>query len=118
MTKKFAPNRRPRSSSGIGTLIYAGTLSLLAWTMHLFAGLADRRRNKRPEEVAKSLRDCITGAEDLWDWDDFTSKPIDDPRLESIRVRAKAASATESSIDFAILQQLLDEAEGISSPSE
>lgn len=118
MKEKFAPNRRPRASSGIGTLIYAGLLSLLAWALHGFTRLADRRRNKSPEEVAKYLRDFITGAECLWDWDDFTSRPLDDARLESIRVRAKAATATESSIDFAILQQLLDETEGTSSRSE
>lgn len=42
---------------------------------------------RTPEEVARIIEDFLTGHGDAWDWDDFVSVPIVDPRLESIRAR-------------------------------
>jgi len=43
---------------------------------------------RTPEEVVSCLRDFIEGTGGPWDWDDFVSIPIADPRLEAIRKRA------------------------------
>ena len=37
------------------------------------------------DEVARYIEDFINEAGDEWDWDDFTSVPIRDPYLDSIR---------------------------------
>ena len=39
-------------------------------------------------EVAGFLRDAAGGTGSEWDWDDFTSVPITDSRLETIRAEA------------------------------
>jgi hypothetical protein len=40
------------------------------------------------EEVAEYIDRFLSGTGEKWDWDEFTSFPIDDPELEEIRVRA------------------------------
>jgi len=47
-----------------------------------------KTQDRTPEEVAGFLRDAAEGTGGEWDWDDFTSVPITDPRLEAIRVEA------------------------------
>ncbi len=39
------------------------------------------------EEVAKYVDDFVSGRGGSWDWDDFTSVPIEDPALEEVRQR-------------------------------
>ena len=36
-------------------------------------------------EVRRYITDFLDGRGGPWDWDDFTSIPIDDPQLDSIR---------------------------------
>jgi|SRR5215469_5135812 len=44
-----------------------------------------RKRKVRPEEFADELEKHLLGTEGKWDWDDVTSVPIADNRLELIR---------------------------------
>lgn len=118
MKENFARKNSRMEGGGIGTLLYAAALLFLAWVVHLFTRIRVRRLTRTSAEVAKYLRDFITGAESFWDWDDFTATPIDDPTLDSIRIRARNASATESSVNFLALEQLLDEAERIETPAK
>jgi hypothetical protein len=39
-------------------------------------------------EIRKYLRDFLNGTGGRWDWDDFTSITLDDPRLDNIRQEA------------------------------
>lgn len=39
-------------------------------------------------DVATYLRNFLEGTGDNWDWDDFTSIPIADPTLDSVRQEA------------------------------
>jgi hypothetical protein len=41
--------------------------------------------DRSPEEVAGFIRDFIEDSGGEWDWDDFISVSIKDPRLEAIR---------------------------------
>lgn len=47
-----------------------------------------KTRDRTPTEVAGFLRDFAEGTGGEWDWDDFTSVAITDPRLEAIRIEA------------------------------
>jgi hypothetical protein len=69
--------------------------------------------NRSPDEVAQYLRDFLDGTGGEWDWDDFTSIPIADPRLEDIRERAAALELPMADQDTAPLKDLIAEAEAI-----
>jgi hypothetical protein len=64
-------------------------------------------------EVATYLRDFIEGGGGAWDWDDFTSVPIGDPRLEEIRRRAAAIDIPVTGEGSAMLRELLVEADDL-----
>ena len=77
------------------------------------AGAVTRRlgNDLSADEVVNYLRDFIEGTGGEWDWDDFTSEPIKNPRLESIRIRASAISLPVNDKGRRKLQGLLQEAE-------
>lgn len=64
-------------------------------------------------EVATYLREFIEGRGRASDWDDFTSVPIGDPRLEDIRRRAAAIDFPITEEGWAILRALLAEADDL-----
>lgn len=45
------------------------------------------------EAVATTIENFLNGVGGPWDWDDFISFPITDPRLDEIRERCNALSA-------------------------
>lgn len=57
-----------------------------------------------------SIREFLAGHSGKWDWDDFTSCSLHDPRWESIRRRAMAVDLPLTEEGEAILQTLLAEA--------
>lgn len=69
--------------------------------------------NRTPEEVVQYLRDFLNGTGDPWDWDDFVSIPIADPRLEDIRRRAARLDLPIADDETGPLKELLMEAEAI-----
>lgn len=68
---------------------------------------------RTPAEVAKYLRDFLHGTGGDWDWDDFVSIEIADPRLDDIRERAAALELPMPDTDTAPLQALVAEAEAL-----
>jgi hypothetical protein len=44
------------------------------------------------EDVATTIEDFVEGRGDPWDWDDFVSFEIVDPRLDAIRERCNMLS--------------------------
>ena len=68
-------------------------------------------------DVVTYLRDFIDGTSGDWDWDDFTSVPIADPALESVRERAAAINPTTLEA-VAILRDLLSEAEDLAQKAD
>ena len=77
------------------------------------AALFSRPLNRTPEEVVRYLRDFVDGTGGDWDFDDFTSIPIADPRLESIRDRASRVQEPITEESGEKLRSLLAEAEAI-----
>lgn len=77
------------------------------------AALFSRPINRTPEEVVRYLRDFVEGTGGDWDFDDFTSIPIADPRLESIRDRASRVREPITEEGDKKLRSLLAEAEAI-----
>lgn len=73
----------------------------------------ERPVERSAQEVADYLRDFLNDTSGDWDFDDFTSIPIADPRLDSIRERASALTdpLTDQSIEE--LKALLAEAEAL-----
>lgn len=71
----------------------------------------ERAAKRSPQEVAQCLRDFLNGAGGDWDWDDFISIPIADPRLEAIRARAADLDLPVADTDIDTLKALVAEAE-------
>ena len=53
-------------------------------------GLIPWKAERTSSEVARYIQDFIDQAGGDWDWDDFTSIAISDPRLDEIRLRCSA----------------------------
>jgi hypothetical protein len=70
----------------------------------------ERPSQSSAAEVAETLRDFIAGGGD-WEFEDLISTRLADPRLESIRQRARQWGGPTDGM--APLQALLDEAEAI-----
>ncbi|HEV2818617.1 MAG TPA: hypothetical protein VGW40_15515 [Allosphingosinicella sp.] len=71
----------------------------------------ERPAKSSAAEVATALRDFLDGSGGDWDWDDFTSTPVADVRLEGIRRRASEVSLPLTSEGRASIERLLAEAE-------
>ncbi len=69
--------------------IWAWPLMPLFMLAAVVAGLLGRPAKRTSNDVVKYLGDALEGGEIGHDWDDFTSVPISDPALESIRIAAE-----------------------------
>ncbi|MFZ1087121.1 MAG: hypothetical protein WAN35_19325 [Terracidiphilus sp.] len=49
--------------------------------------ISKKRNRPTVDEVAEAIEMHIDGTEGPWDWDDFTSIPMADDRLDEIRLR-------------------------------
>jgi hypothetical protein len=67
--------------------------------------------NTSAEDVAGFIQDFIEGTGGDWDWDDFISVSIKDPKLESIRKQASMIDLPVTPSDIETLKKLLAEAE-------
>ena len=76
--------------------------------------MGNRPARSPPEQVAAYLRDFLADAGGDWDWDDFTSDRLADPRLESICERAAAVDLPLDASGEQALRELLAEAEALS----
>jgi hypothetical protein len=61
--------------------------------------------------IARTIRAFLDGSGGDWDWDDFTSCPIRNPQLDSIRLRAGAVPLPAGDEGRVTLQMLAVEAE-------
>lgn len=92
-----------------GKMVAAVVLLPFAFVAALFAG----KQESSADEVAEALRNHLGGGHGPWDWDDFTSVPIKDPALESIRSRALALDDPSTDQSLNVVAGLLAEAEGL-----
>jgi hypothetical protein len=67
-----------------------------------------KTRDRTPAEVAGYLYDFIGGTGGQWDWDDFTSIPITDPKLEAIRLEAELVQLPVDEAGLMKLRELRD----------
>jgi len=82
----------------------------------LLTGLFGLKEKRTASEVATYLRDFVDGGGGEWNWDDFTSVPIADSRLEDIRKRAAAVDLPPTEEGIIALRGLLAEAERLAPP--
>lgn len=104
---------RPLAMAGKALLLVAALP--LAALAALVSAVLDLREERTPDEVATCLRNVLHGGGGEWDWDDFTSVPIADPRLEEIRRRALAVEMPPTEAALSVLHGLLAEAERLTS---
>ena len=57
--------------------------------MAILAGLFSKPAKRTPAEVAGFIRNFMNDTGGDWDWDDFTSVPIANPELETMRHEAE-----------------------------
>jgi hypothetical protein len=71
------------------TYLIIGFVALLAIVpfFRLLTHISKHLNRRTAAEVADKIERHIQGTEGPWDWDDFTSVPIADDRLDAIRVR-------------------------------
>lgn len=73
-----------------------------------------KTRDRSAAEVAGFLRDFIDGTGGEWDWDDFTSVPITNQRLDAIRIEADRIPLPINQAGRIKLAELLARAEAFS----
>jgi hypothetical protein len=69
--------------------------------------------DRTPEEVLQYLHSFLDGIDGAWDWDNFTTQPISDPRLDDIRDRLAALDVPLSEADLPAIMILIAETEVI-----
>jgi hypothetical protein len=68
-------------------VIILGILFGVGLLFRLLTAASKRLNGITASEVADIIEKHIQGTEGPWDWDDFTSVPIRDDRLDAIRVQ-------------------------------
>ncbi|WP_145201485.1 hypothetical protein [Sphingobium sp. B2] len=71
----------------------------------------EKGAHRSPTYVARYIRDFIDNTSGEWDWDDFISIPVADPRLEAIRAAACDVSLPCGDEELAELEVLFEEAQ-------
>lgn len=100
-----------RNTAGV---VAAAILIPVAIVVKLISMPFERPAKRTAEEVAQYLRAFLDDSGGEWDWDDFTSIPLADPRLESIRRRAASVELPVTEEGRRTLVALLGEAEAAS----
>jgi hypothetical protein len=94
-------------------------LAPLAVPLILLIVLAERlfglktSADRTARDVEGYLRGFLEGTDGDWDWDDFTSIKITDPRLDAIRDEAARVSLPLAEAGRATLRTLLEEVRSI-----
>lgn len=73
----------------------------------------EKGAHRPPKYVARYIRDFIDNTSGEWDWDDFSSIPLADPRLEAIRTAACDVSLPCGDEELAELEALFSEAQSL-----
>jgi hypothetical protein len=84
-----------RTSPVVITGWRAVLLAPIAVPLALLAGLWPSKKtvDRSADEVAGFIRDFLDNSGGEWDWDEFESVPITDPKLEHIRLEATTPGA-------------------------
>lgn len=69
------------------------------------------KRQQDAAHISQIIKAFLDGSGGDWDWDDFTSCPISDPHLDSIRGRAAPVERPGGDQERAILEDLAKEAD-------
>lgn len=93
-------------------VVAAAVLIPVAIVVKLVTMPFERPHKRTAEEVARYLRSFLEDSGGEWDWEDFTSIPLADPGLESIRQRAASVALPITEEGRGTLLALLAEAEG------
>jgi hypothetical protein len=92
-------------------VVAAAILIPVALVVKLVTMPFERPHKRTAEEVAQYLRAFLEDTGGEWDWDDFTSIPLANHALESIRERAANVALPISEEGRSTLLALLAEAE-------
>ncbi len=92
------------------TYILIGFIAVLAIVpfFRLLTSISKRLNRRSSAEVADKIERHILGTEGPWDWDDFTSVPIADDRLDVIRLRCLELEQTSPEERAEELKRIVD----------
>ena len=97
-----------RNAAGV---VATGIIIPIVALLKLISMPFERPVRRTAEEVAQYLSEFLNDSGGEFDWDDFTSIPLSDPDLESIRQRAASLELPVTDEGRRTLIELLDEAE-------
>ena len=100
-----------RNAAGV---VATAILIPIAIVVKLISMPFEKPAKRTAEEVAQYLRGFLDDSGGEWDWDDFTSVPLADPSLESIRQRAASVELPITEEGRRTLVALLGEVEAAS----
>jgi hypothetical protein len=100
-----------RNAAGV---VAAAILIPVALVLKLISTPFEQPAKRTAAEVARYLRSFLDNSADERDWDNFTSIPLADPTLESIRQRADGIELPLTEEGRRTLAALLAEAEAAS----
>lgn len=99
-------------TSGLGCLVAIVLVPILLLVKLVMLPF-EKPLNRTPDEVLQYMHRFVDGTDGPWDWDNFTTQPIADPRLDEIRDRLAALDVPLSEADFPAIKALIVEAEAI-----
>jgi hypothetical protein len=112
MRRALISSESPLWAKAFGALLFVFVVPIFL-VVKLIILPFEKPIQRSPQQVAKYLRDFLEGTGGDWDWDDFVSIEIADPRLEDIRERAAALELPMPDTDTAPLKALVAEAEAL-----
>jgi hypothetical protein len=102
-------------------VLFVGSVTVVAIVslFRLLTYISKRNNDMTPLEVARRIQNHIEEAENPWDWDQFTSLPITNKRLDAIRLRcieldAPVPISPERRAEFSRMVQHLKSGDGYS----
>lgn len=108
------PNCHPNYSPlGLVILVMLVGAFALAWGLNSIANRSRVSVQSQALQVADAIRAFLDGTGNDWDWDNFTSCPLPDSKLDSIRRRAGAIHLPAGEEELQILRALAEEAENL-----
>ena len=95
-------------------LLFVSVAIISVFLLFRLLTLISKRRNRlTPTQVADKIEKHLEGTEGPWDWEHFTSIPINDDSLNAIRLRCIKAEDEPAQKRTQVLKNIIAELRGL-----